>query len=202
MLRQRIRARTPGREIVGRALTVLLALVLIWGGVVFALLALKSGRGTVNAVTGYRAVFDFFAGLGPGDVDGGARVVLAVAGVAAALLFGFLAWRALPRPYLARRALDLEQGDRGGIVVAPRAIERIAETAALGQDDVTGARGRYEGDDVAVAVSLARTTRPAEILREVRASVRTAMDDHGLPPARVDVTLAGYQPNTTRELDQ
>ncbi len=200
MLRQRIRSRTSPLAFVGRALVVLLALGLIWGGVAFALLALKVDAGTVNDITGYRSVYDFLTGLGPGDFDGTTRLILGLVGLTALLLFGYLAWKEIPRPYLARRDLNLARDERGDVVVEPRAIERLAEASALRQRGVSAASGRYGGDDLSVDVSVRRTNQPAQILHGVHNAVYEALEAHGLPTVPVNVTLAGYKQKTGREL--
>ncbi len=200
MLRQRIRSRTSPLAFVGRALVVLLALGLIWGGVAFALLALKVDAGTVNDITGYRSVYDFLTGLGPGDFDGTTRLILGLVGLTALLLFGYLAWKEIPRPYLARRDLNLARDERGDVVVEPRAIERLAEASALRQRGVSAASGRYGGDDLSVDVSVRRTNQPAQILHGVHSAVYEALEAHGLPTVPVNVTLAGYKQKTGREL--
>lgn len=200
MPRQRVRARTSPLAFVGRALVALLALALIWGGVALALLALKVDAGAVNDVTGYRSVYDFFTGLGPGDFDGTTRLVLGLIGLAALLLFGYLAWKEIPRPYLARRDINLSRDERGDVVLEPRAVERLAEASALRQRGVTAASGRYGGDDLSVDVSVRRTNEPAEVLRGVHSAVYDAIEAHGLPTLPVNVTLTGFKQKTGREL--
>ncbi len=200
MLRQRIRSRTSPLVFVGRALVALLALALIWGGVAFALLALKLDAGTVNDITGYRSVYDFFIGLGADDFRGPTRVVLGLSGLAALLLFGYLASKAIPRPYLARRKLRLSGDERGDVVVEPRAIERLAEASALRQWGVSSASGRYGGDDLSVNVSLRRTNQPRDVLNGVHSAIYDALEAHGLPTVPVNVTLAGFKQKTGREL--
>lgn len=200
MPRQRVRARTSPLAFVGRALVALLALTLIWGGVALALLALKVDAGAVNDVTGYRSVYDFFTGLGPGDFDGTTRLVLGLIGLAALLLFGYLAWKEIPRPYLARRDINLSRDERGDVVLEPRAVERLAEASALRQRGVTAASGRYGGDDLSVDVSVRRTNEPAEVLRGVHSAVYDAIEAHGLPTLPVNVTLTGFKQKTGREL--
>ena len=200
MPRQRVRARTSPLAFVGRALVALLALALIWGGVALALLALKVDAGAVNDVTGYRSVYDFFIGLGPGDFDGTTRLVLGLIGLAALLLFGYLAWKEIPRPYLARRDINLSRDERGDVVLEPRAVERLAEASALRQRGVTAASGRYGGDDLSVDVSVRRTNEPAEVLRGVHSAVYDAIEAHGLPTLPVNVTLTGFKQKTGREL--
>ena len=201
MLRQRLRSRGAGLVLAPKALVVLASLLLIWGGLVVGLLALKVGPDGVQSVTGYRSVYDFFRDLGPADFDSATRAILAGAGVLALLICGYLALKQLPRPYLARHDLDLSRDDRGEVVVAPRAIERLAEAAAGRGSGVAAAAGRYGTDDLAVDVTLARARDVEDSLRGVQAAVREALADHGLPVLAVNVTLTGYRPKARRELN-
>jgi len=200
MLRQRLRSKGSGLAFAAKALVVLLSLLLIWGGLVVLLLALKVGPDGVQSVTGYRSVYDFFRGLGPGDFDASTRAILAGAGILALLTCGYLALKQLPRPYLARHELNLSREDHGEVVVAPRAIERLAETVAERRSGVAAASGRYGTDDLTVDVTLARPRDIEGSLRGVQAAVREALTDHGLPLVAVNVTVTGYRSKARREL--
>ena len=104
MPRQRVRERTSPLIVLGRLITLVFALALIWYGLMTLLLALKVSPSTVNSISGYRTVFDWLSGLSPTKVDGSVtRGIVAGAGVLAFLVFGYLALKQLPRPYLARR---------------------------------------------------------------------------------------------------
>jgi len=200
VLRQRLRSRASPFAFVARALVVLLALALLWAGVVIALLALKVGEDAVDSISGYRAAFDYLAGLEPEDVNGGAtRAIVAGAGVLAFLLFGYLAQRELPKPSLGRQ--DLELSDDGSLTVEPRAIERLAETAAQRNQGVADATGRYATGELVVGVAVRRARDAAEILGDVQSSVHDALRRHGLPEMPVSVVLTGYEPKTKRELN-
>ena len=72
MPRQRLRERTSPLVIVGRLVTLVFALALVWYGLMTLLLALKVSSATVNSLSGYRTAFDWLSGLTPRDVDGGA----------------------------------------------------------------------------------------------------------------------------------
>ncbi|MBV9002419.1 MAG: hypothetical protein JO304_25410, partial [Solirubrobacterales bacterium] len=147
MPRQRVRERPSVLAVVGRLVPLVLALALIWYGAMLVLLAAKVSPSTVNGLSGYRTAYNYLSGLTPADVDGsGTRAILAGAGVAAFLVFGYLAFKQLPRPYLARRELTLADDARGAVVVEPRAIERMAEVAAKAHPAITNARGRYSVD--------------------------------------------------------
>jgi len=200
-VRQRLRTRRSPLVFVSRALVVLVALALIWGGVAIALLALGVGEDAVESVTFYRTAFDFLAELEPADFDGTTRAILAGAGAAALVVFGYLALRELPRPYLARRDLELSQGERGTVTVEPRALERIAESSAEQQPGVAHASGRYGTDELAVGVAVRRAGETADTLSGVRDALRDALDRHGLPEMPVSVVLTGYEPKTRRELN-
>jgi hypothetical protein len=205
VLRQRLRSRTSPLAFISRALVVLFALALLWAGLVIFLLALGVGEGTVASITGYRAAFDSLAGLEREDVDGATtRAIVAGAGVLAFLVFGYLALRGLPRPYLARQDLELSEsndGQPGTLTVAPRAIERLAETAASDQPGVAGASGRYGTDELAVGVAVRRAGEVAGTLGRVQAAVHDALSRHGMPDMPVSVILTGYEPKTKRELN-
>lgn len=200
MLRQRLRARTSSLSVVGRVLVVVLALLLIWYGLMLALLALKLSPGAVNAISGYRTVFDALAGLRSGDVTSTARIVAAVAGVLAFLVFGYLALKEIPRPYLARSSIELSSDARGVVVVEPRAIERAAEAAALGHEGVTAASGRL-GDDLVLAVTVSRARGLRQTLDAVSDAAVAALAQHDLPATPVLVKLTGFDRKTKRELD-
>lgn len=201
MLRQRLRTRTSPLAVLGRVVVALFALALIWYGLMTLLLALKVSPATVESISGYRTVYDELARISASDVeDGTTRLIVGLAGLAALLIFGFLALKEIPRPYLARHDLDLVQDDRGTVTVAPRAIEHMAEMAARGNPSVASASGRYGDDELAVAVTVRRAHDVAEALTDVRARVRSALADHDLPVVTVDVTLTGFDRKTRREL--
>jgi hypothetical protein len=201
MPRQRVRERTSPLVILGRLITLVFALALIWYGLMTLLLALKVSPSTVNGISGYRTAFDWLSGLSPSKVDGAAtRGIVAGAGVLAFLVFGYLALKQLPRPYLARRDLDLPAGERGEVTVEPRAIERLAEVAAASHPGVTDARGRYAIDDLSVDLTVRRARGLADTLQDAQRRVVDALAQHELPVIPVNVTLAGYDRRNRREL--
>ena len=193
MPRQRIRERPSVLMVVGRIVPIVLALALMWYGLMLILLALKVSPSTVNALSGYRTAFNYLSGLTPDDVDGSAtRAIIAGSGIAACLVFGYLAFKQLPRPYLARRELPLAADEHGEVSVEPRAIERIAEVAASRHSAVTAARGRYSVDDLAVDVSVRRARDLATTLHDAQQRVADALQEHELPAMAVNITLTGY----------
>jgi hypothetical protein len=201
MPRQRLRERSSPLVIVGRVVTLVFALALIWYGLMTVLLAVKASSGTVNALSGYRTAFDWLSGLTPGDVDGGAtRAIIAAAGVVAFVFFGYCAVKQIPRPYLARRHLDLAADDRGEVTVEPRAIERLAEVAAAAHPAITEARGRYAIDDISVDISVRRARDVADALRDAHERVVDALRQHELPAMPVNITLTGYERRHRRDL--
>ena len=201
MLRQRIRTRVSSLGAIGKALVAVLALAIVWYGLMLVLLALKIDSGFVNSISGYRTAFDYLAGLTPSDVDSTTRLFTAIGGLAAFLIFGYLALRALPRPYLARHALMLEDGERGEVLVEARAIERVAEVAAQQHPAVTSAQARAGSERIELDVSLSRAGEVAAALADVRTRVRTALETHGLMTSPVDVTLTGFDRKQRRELN-
>jgi len=193
MPRQRIRERPSVLMVVGRIVPLVLALGLVWYGLMLVLLAVKVSPSTVNAISGYRTAFNYLSGLTPDDVDGGVtRAIIAGSGIAAFVVFGYLAVKQLPRPYLARRELPLAADEHGAVSVEPRAIERIAEVAASRHSAVTAARGRYSVDDLAVDVSVRRARDLATTLHDAQQRVADALEDHELPAMAVNITLTGY----------
>jgi len=193
MPRQRIRERPSVLMVVGRIIPLVLALGLVWYGLMLVLLAVKVSPSTVNAISGYRTAFNYLSGLTPDDVDGGVtRAIIAGSGIAAFVVFGYLAVKQLPRPYLARRELPLAADEHGEVSVEPRAIERIAEVAASRHSAVTAARGRYSVDDLAVDVSVRRARDLATTLHDAQQRVADALEEHELPAMAVNITLTGY----------
>lgn len=201
MLRQRLRARTSRLVVLARVLVLLLALLLVWYGLMLVLLAVKVAPHTVNDISGYRTAFDYLAGLTPDDVAGGVtRPIIAGAGVLVFLVCGWLASKEIPRPYLARHALELSDEPGGAVSVEARAVERAAEIAACGAPGVTSAAGRFATDAVELGVTVSRATGLPDVLHEVQRRVREALGTHGLPVVPVHVTLTGFDRRTRREL--
>lgn len=201
MLRQRIRSRSSRVSLIGRLVLVLFLLGVLWYGAMLVLLGLGVPRGPVDMLSGYRTAYDFLASLTPERITPRVRLITGLSGLVAFLLFAYLAYKELPRPYAARRTLALAEEERGRNEVSPRAIERVAESAALGHRAVTAAAGRWEGDEVIVNVHLARARDLPETLREVSGRVTGALGDHDLPTVPVGVTLTGFdQTQPQREI--
>ncbi|MEA2211109.1 MAG: hypothetical protein QOF83_1057, partial [Solirubrobacteraceae bacterium] len=156
MIRQRITLRTPLLAHLVRALTVVLGVALLWYGLMTVLLAVKVSPDTVNSLSAYRSLYADAVGLTGGDFTTGVRLIGGFAGVIAFLLFIYLALQELPRPHLARGDVDLDQHERGSTIVRPRAIERVAESAARGNSAVTAAAGRLGDRELTVNIGLRR----------------------------------------------
>jgi hypothetical protein len=201
MLRQRLRLRGSPLRFIGRLLVLLIGAALVWYGLMIALLALKLAPSTVDSLSGYRTAYDFLVGLQSDDISATARAITAAVGVLGFLIFGYLALKQLPRPYLARHDLELHSDERGEVVVEPRALERIAEAAARSNAAVTSVSGRYGGEDLTVDISIRSARVLADTLRDVQDRVRRALDEHALPSVRVDVTLVGFDRQHRRELE-
>ena len=201
MLRQRLRSRGFAlSHIVARLLVIALALALLWYGAMVILLAFKVSPDTIDSISGYRTAYDYLTGLTPDDITSDVRLVVGLGGLAVFLLFGYLAWREIPRPYLARGDLQLSGGDRGAVDVTARAVERVAEQAALDHDGVADARGLYHDDALTLEI-VARGARdvPAT-LSAIREQAAESLDRHDLPALPVNVTLTGLDRKNRREL--
>lgn len=202
MLRQRLRTRTSPLAFIQRLLELALALALIWYGLILAGLALDViGRGSADTYSGYRTAYDFVADLLAGRASDSARLIAGIAGLVAFVLLLSVAFKQLPRPYLARHDLELEAGDRGTVTVEPRAVERLAEGIALQHPAVASASGRVGTDDLAVLLELRRARDLPDTLRTVQRSVSSGLEHHGLPTVPVNVTLTGYDRSSKRELN-
>ena len=197
MFRQRIRARSSPVAFFGRAVLVLFLLGVLWYGLMLVLLGFGVGRGPIDLISGYRTAFDFLAGLEPAAITPRVRLITAVSGIVAAFLFGYLAYKEIPRPYAARRSLDLAEQELGGTAVAPRAIERVAESASFGNRLVSGAAGRWEGSGVNLDVHLDRARELPATLEDIQQRVRGALGEHELPEVPVTVTLTGFDHRPT-----
>lgn len=200
MIRQRINLRTPALAYVVRALTVLLGVALLWYGLMVVLLAVKVSAHTVNEISAYRTLYHDAASLKSSDFTTTTRLI---AGFAGLLVFGaciYLALQEVPRPYLARGAFTIGDRDRGDTTVEPRAVERVAEIAALDHRQVTQASGRLGDEQVDLQVHIRSARGIADTLRDVQRRVSDALAQHGLPSLPINVTLTGYDRTTTREL--
>jgi hypothetical protein len=102
--------------------------------------------------------------------------------------------RSLPRPYLTRSEIGLPPGGRGATIVRPRAVERIAEVAAQGNEHVVGATGRLGDGELHVDIGIDTAPEAAATLTDVRARVRDQLARHDLQAMPVNVTLTGYEP--------
>lgn len=190
MLRQRVGSRSfPLARIAADAVVVVFALALVWGGAMLVALAFKVSPTTIDGLSGYRRAYDYLASLDPGDVGGSVRVVAAIAGLGACLIFGYLAWRAIPRPYLARRELRLSADEVGTVEVDAHAIERAAEIAAREHPSVASARARYATDGLTLDIGATRADRLAKTLFDVHERARESLARHDLPPLPVNITL-------------
>jgi hypothetical protein len=200
VIRQRITLRTPVLAYIVRALTVVLALGLLWYGLMVVLLAVKVSPHTVNSISAYRSLYHDVAGLTENDFSTAVRFIAGTAGLVAFVMFVYLAVQELPRPYLARGEVELQHHERGITVIKPRAIERMAELAARGNVNVTSASSRLGDQELNVDLGMRRASIAADTLADVRTRVLTDLDRHQLPDLPVNVTLTGYDRKTKREL--
>lgn len=200
MLRQRVRVRTSSVALIGRAILIVFALALIWYGLMLILLALKVSPHTVNQISGYRTAYDYLSGRTAADITSRVRLIAGLAGFVAMVVFGYLAYKSFPRPYLARTDLRLVDDERGVVSVAPRAVERAVEVAALDREAVRQAAARYASDSITVNLTVTRARELPETMRAVRAKAHEELDHHGLPDLPVNVTLTSFDRKQRREL--
>ena len=200
MIRQRINLRTPALAYAVRALTLLLGLALLWYGLMVVLLAVKVSPHTVNSLSAYRTLYDRAAGIRGSDFTTAVRLIAGFGGLLAFVFFVYLALQEIPRPYFARGDVALEEREQGSTIVRPRAIERVAEYAACESRDVTGASGRLGDNELNVNIGVRRASTAADTLTDVHKRVAAALDHHQLPELPVNVTVAGYDRTTKREL--
>ncbi len=200
MLRQRLRIGTSPLALLGRIVLVLVALTLVWYGAMLVLLAFKVSPHTVNQLSGYRSAYSYLAGLKPRDITADTRLIAGLAGLAGFLAFGYLLLKQIPRPYLTRGELRLVEDERGVVDVAPRAIERATEGAALEREAVQEAAARYASNELTVNITVSRARELPDILRAVRAEAHQQLAAHGLPDLPVNVTLTGFERTRRREL--
>ncbi|MDQ6745698.1 MAG: alkaline shock response membrane anchor protein AmaP [Actinomycetota bacterium] len=200
MIRQRINLRTSVLAYFVRALVALLALSLIWYGLMVVLLAVKVSPHTVNSLSAYRTLYDDAISLHQHDFTTVRRLVAGAAGLLAFLLLLTLALQEIPRPYLTRSTVLLEADRQGATTVSARAIERLAEIAAQDGPGVTAASGRLSNGRLEVSVGLGRASAAAEALQVARRRVHEELERHELPDLPVNVTLIALQRRTRREL--
>jgi len=201
VIRQRLRLRRSPLAFIGRGLLVLVALAFVWYGAMVCLLAFKVSPETVHSISGYRTAYDFLAGLTPGDIDDRVRLTAGLAGLAALIVFGYLAFRELPRPHLARSGVNLTKEDaRGATAVAPRALERAAEIAVAVNPAVVTAAGRLDDDEMSINLRIRQARDLPGALRDTQRRARQALDEHGVPVTAVNVTITGFDRSTRREL--
>ncbi|MGI8902265.1 MAG: hypothetical protein ACR2IP_01045 [Solirubrobacteraceae bacterium] len=202
MARQRVHTRRVAlADALLRAVAVLLAAALIWYGAMTVLLALKVSPHDINGISAYGTIYADLVSIAPRDITSGVRAVVAAAGVACFLVCASIAWRALPRPYLARGELELPTGgERGSTIVTARVIERAAEVAALAHPLVTDAAGRYGTENLAMALTIRSPGELADTLGAVQQHVISSLQQHQLPQLPINVTLTGVDRPNRREL--
>jgi hypothetical protein len=199
VIRQRVHLRTPGWGAFVRLLTVIFLLAMMYGGAMVALLATKAlSPHAVEQITDYRRIYHDIADLQASDFTTAISFIAGFTGLLVFIMFAFLTFEALPRPYFARTEVELPEQAGGDTVVRPRAVERVAEHAAQSDPNVFTASGRLSDDGLYVDVGVRDAPGAAATLAEVRRRVTEQLQHHELPPVPVNVTLAGYE-RPTRE---
>ena len=179
-----------------RLLVTALGLALVFYGAIVVLAACKVSATTLNDISAYRTVFHQLSSITAEDITVRDRVIVAAAGVACLIVFTPLAWRAIPRPYLVRTTVGIDDPNghghgHGATEVAPRAVERCAELAAAAHPSVADASARCAIGSVDVRVQLIEGDELRDTLRAVQQRIRDAATTQGLPDQTIDVTLAG-----------
>lgn len=200
MIRQRIHLRTPALAYLVRLFTVTFGLALVWYGVMVIMLAVKVSPSTVNTISAYRSLYHDVAGLTAADFTTPVRLIAGFGGFLAFLLLVYLALQELPRPYLARGPVTVDERPKGETLARPRAIERVAEVAARANPSVTSAAGRLGDEELTIDIATRRASLAADTLTDVQRRVRSALECHELPHLPVNVTLTGYDRTTRRDL--
>jgi Cu/Ag efflux pump CusA len=169
VIRQRIAVRTPLAAYLVRLLTLLLGAALVWYGLMVVLLAAKVAPHTVNNLSAYRTLYNDAASLTRHDFTTAVRLIAGFAGLLVFLIFLAVALGTVPRPYLARGTIDLQaDGGRGHTEIAPRAVERVAESAAQGNPNVRSARGRLGDRELHVDIASGAPEAVADTLTDVQ----------------------------------
>ena len=194
MIRQRVHLRSGVLvELLLRMLVSVLGLALVFYGAMVLLAALKLSPSTINQISGYRTVQHALESITAANISGQDRIIVAVAGVLCLIIFGWLAWRSLPRPYLARTRIALDQDqERGQTEIAPRALERAAQLIAHRDPHVTDARARSDQHAVEITVQLRDLDLDLlEPMQRIQGRVRDGLAEQGFPAVAIDLTLAG-----------
>ena len=200
-IRQRLRDRGSPLVYLGLLLLVPVALGLVWYGAMLVALAFKAPPESVNAISGYRDAYDFLVEVEADDITETVRLITGLAGLAAFVVFGYLARKQVPSPYLARGVLELRESAHGATTVQPRTIERAAEIAARTHPAVADANGRYGEDGIDLDIHVERAGDVSGTLGDVQRRVGEALRLHHLPHVPVSVTLTGFERQRRRELE-
>src|ERR1700733_8063341 len=186
MIRQRVNLHTPALSYVVALLTIVLGALLLWYGLMIVLLAVKVSPHTVNSLSAYRTLYNDAVDLKRSDFTTLRRLIAGFAGLIAFLVFLYLAFKAWPRPYLARGEVTLQDEEHGTTTIEPRAIERDAELAARGNSDGTPARGRLGDEELTVGIGARHARTAAQTLQDVHQRVRLELERHDLPSLPVN----------------
>ena len=200
MIRQRLHLRTPALALATRALTLLLAAILIWYGTMLVLLAAKVSPHTVNSLSAYRTMYDWLAKLKMSDFSALRRLLVGFGGLFAFVALVYLALQELPRPHRVRHDISLERATSGSLTIEPRAIERLAEIAACANEDVRSSLALLQDEELTLNVGVRSAPRVVDTLADVRKRVIAELARHELPVMPVNVTVTQFEPITGRNL--
>src|SRR5660398_118809 len=85
-----------------------------------------------------------------------------------------------------------DRDERGAVEVGPRAVERVAEVAAVEHPAVNAVAGRLEDEEVTVNLTVTSPRGVDETLTDVHRRVREALTRHDLGDRTVNVTVTGF----------
>lgn len=175
----------------GQKLMVIPALALVYCGVVLLALAAGTSGAALDRWTGARWLYDQLSLVDPARWTEQTTIIVGVAGLVGAALLLTLGWAQRLVPHRTRRVVELAQSEIGETTVHPRAVERAAESAALEQPAVRGARATFGDDGIELHVHTSATAALPELLRETQQRARAALATAGLGdhiPVTVTVT--------------
>ena len=199
MFRQRLRGRVSRLGVLGEIVVVVAALACLWYGLMVVLLSVKVSPGSVETISGYRAIFDYLAGLQPDDVDGRFRLIAGLSGLAVFLVCITLgmarASSPLPRPLRPGADRD-ERGHARGRTAHDRARRRDqCQATRLGNRSGRSLRFLTKSSP---SISTLTGRRDRTMRSQKCRKARRDPHRHGLPDMPVSVTLAGSHRKTRR----
>lgn len=185
----------------GQKLMFVIALGLIYGGVVaLALAAGVSGR-DLEQFTGAGWLQDELASIDLASWSQSTTIAVAIGGVVLAALCVRLAWAQRLVPQRTRLAHELETDGVGRTTVQPRAIERAAELASTEDPGVRAAKATLTADEITVHLHVRDAERLPDLLRAAKSRTTAALSAAGMADdVDVRLTVTRYSTPSRTEL--